>query len=551
VLAILSLVAAVPQTWAQDTQTYPVRGVVLNSISHAPIARALVDCHQDATLTDNDGHFEMNVPAGETAITIRRPGYNSREQHRSSMVNVGANMAELTFYLTPEALISGHVTLSSGDEADGIRVVAYRKRVVNGRERWTMQSMTTTNSEGAFRLPNLDAPASYLIYSMPAHDRLGPIAPGASSFGYPSVFYPGVADFSAAGILSVLPGQQAQADFTLTRQPFYPVTISVPGREGQRGAGVQIHDTSGRVVEFGTRWDPIQHTAQINLPSGHYYAEAHSMGESSSYGRVDFTVAGGPVSGLSMAMLPLHPVAIEIRKDFTATTGNEGQVVAFSGGASADFNAGMAMSLSSSDSFEQQSGGGGLRHPEGLTDPSIFELDNVTPGRYWVETTPFEGYVSSITSGGVDLGREPLVIGPGNSTAPIEVTLRNDGGQIQGTVQEPGENQIQSNSASSQASGTLGSGPVATTYIYAIPLFATTARVPQGFVRGSGQFTISNLAPGSYHVIALDESTDIDPTDPRQMAKYTGKGQTVSVEANGTASVQLEVIPSSDEAPAP
>jgi hypothetical protein len=361
---------------------------------------------------------------------------------------------------------------------------------------------------------------------MPAHDRIGPIAPGATSFGYPSVFYPGVADFTAAGVLTVTPGQQAQADFTLTRQPFYPVTISVAGREGGRGAGVQIHDASGRVVEFGSRWDPIQHTAQINLPNGRYYAEARGMGQGQTYGRIDFTVAGGPVSGLAMPMLPLHPIPVEIRRDFTATSGS-GQPE-FENDAQIAGNGGMNLTLSSADPFAQQFGGGQLRHPDGLPNGSIYQLDDVTPGRYWVETMPFAGYVSSITSGGVDLAREPLTLGPGTSTAPIEVTLRNDSGKIQGQIQSSGDTSS------------------STVFIYAIPLFPTTSQVPQGFAYGSSQFTIPNLAPGSYHVVALDGSTEIDPSDPQQLAKYTGKGQTVTVEANGTASVQLEVIPSNE-----
>jgi len=35
--------------------TYPVQGVVLNTLTHQPIARVLVDASTDATLTDGDG----------------------------------------------------------------------------------------------------------------------------------------------------------------------------------------------------------------------------------------------------------------------------------------------------------------------------------------------------------------------------------------------------------------------------------------------------------------------------------------------------------------
>jgi hypothetical protein len=522
---------------AQDSAaTYPVQGMVLDRVSGQPIARALVDANADAVLTDNDGHFELNLPGGTREINIRRPGYGSRFGGIAQAVTVGANMPDLTFYLIPNSLITGHVTLSTGDEADGIRIMAYRKRIVNGRERWTLQGVVNTNSEGAFRLANLEAPASYLLYSMPAHDGVGPIAPGATSYGYPSSYYPGVADFSAASVLTLSPGQQAQADFSLTRQPFYPVTIAVANHSEGRGIPIQIYDSSGRVLEFGTRWNPEQGTAQVNLPSGRYYAEARFGGKEQAYGRVDFTVAGGPVSGLSMAMLPLHPVPVEIRKEFTSNsnTGPQGSITS----GPVDFNAGLNLMLASADAFEMGGRGGGLRHVPGSTDSSLFEIENVAPGRYWVETNPFEGYVSSISSGGVDLMREPLVIGPGNATAPIEVTLRNDAGSISGQLNQ---------STSVETASALG--VVSRAHIYAIPLFPAASSVPQTIAQTTGQFTISNLAPGSYHVIALEDAEEIDPTDTQEIAKYTGKGQTITVEANGTANVQLDLIRANDEAP--
>jgi hypothetical protein len=529
VLAIAALACS-----AQEAQTYPVKGTVLNSITREPIARALVDGHQDAVLTDNDGRFELNLPAGETQLSLRRPGYASSEQRHTAMINVAPDMAELTFYLTPQALITGHVTLSTGDEADGIRITAYRRRVVNGRERWAMQSMTTTNSEGAFRLANLDAPASYLLCSMPANDRIGSLAVNAVSFGYAPAYYPGVSDFSAAGVLNLSPGQQAQADFALTRQPFYPVTIAIPGREGGRGGGIQIHDAGGRVLEFSTRWDPIQGTTQVNLPSGRYYAETRGMGREQTYGRVDFTVAGAPVFGLAMAMVPLHPIPVEVHKDFTTNNGNATQGSTTSGSGELDLNAGLNVSLDSADAFGQQMGGGNLRHPPGSSDSNLYEIENVIPGRYWIQTMPYEGYVSSITSGGVDLAREPLVVGAGNATSPIQITMRNDGGQIQGQIlsQNPG-----------------GTGPTA--FIYAIPAFSTSSNIAQAFTRGGSQFTIANLAPGSYHVIALSQPAEIDPSDAQSLAPYSGKGQTVSVEAGGSASVQLEILSGSSEGTAP
>jgi len=137
--------------------------------------------------------------------------------------------------------------------------------------------------------------------------------------------------------------------------------------------------------------------------------------------------------------------------------------------------------------------------------------------------------VSSITSGGVDLAREPLVIGAGGSAAPIEITVRNDGGRITGTV----------------GSGTPPGSTVGeiSAFICAIPLFPTTSQMPMsGVYGGNGQFTMMNVPPGSYRIVASDKPQEIDTDDPQEMARVTARGQTVTVEAGATVNVQMDAV---------
>src|SRR5262249_17272282 len=155
--------------------------------------------------------------------------------------------------------------------------------------------------------------------------------------------------------------------------------------------------------------------------------EARRRREDQLYGRVDFSVAGAPVAGVTMALTTLHPIPVTVRKNFSSA--NTGSPVAYSGPprGAPSMSAGLNISLIPVDEvFGQMGAAGGLHPVDGADDGSSFEIENVSPGRYWVEASPFEGYVSSITSGGVDLARDPLVVGSGGSTAPIEVTLRDD-----------------------------------------------------------------------------------------------------------------------------
>jgi hypothetical protein len=531
---------------AQDApETYPVRGVVLSSVTRQPIARVLVDANSDAALTNNEGRFELNLRGDFTQITVRRPGYNSSGRNGMHPVKVGTNMPDLTFYLTPDASITGNVTISSGDEADGIRFMAYRRRNINGRPGWMVQGQGTTNSEGVFRIENLEAPATYVVCGMPSHDRMGAFARRPTSFGYPSVCYPEAGDFSAANLLAVSAGQQVQLEINLSRQAFYPVSFAVRNAQPGQGMGVQVYDQSGRAVDSSTRWNAEEKSAEVNLPNGHYYAEAQFGGKPPSYGRVDFTVANGPITTLSMVLLPLHPIQVEIHKDFTANESNGpqgGPVPINFDGPSQDFNPGLNLVLVPTGDFVMGMQGG-LRHVEGSSDSSLFEIDNVLPGRYWVQTSPFQSYVYSMTSGGVDLAREPLVIGSGNTTAPIQIMLRNDGGQISGTV----------NTSSSLAASRSGSdvGEMATTFVYAIPQFPSSEQVPQAFAQNNGKFTIPDLPPGSYRLVAFDTLQEIDTGDAQQLSRLTAKGQTVTVEAGSTASVQLDLTQTNAEAVTP
>ena len=118
--------------------------------------------------------------------------------------------------------------------------------------------------------------------------------------------------------MTLTAGQHAQADFTLARQEFYSVTVTIANHEmgGDEPPGTRPKwpaDGLSRAVESE------QGTAQVNVPSGSYFIEGRRRGEAQLYGRVEFTVAGAPLTGLNMALLPLHAVPVTVRKVFTAT----------------------------------------------------------------------------------------------------------------------------------------------------------------------------------------------------------------------------------------
>lgn len=259
---------------AQDAPaTFPVDGVVENRLTHQPIARALVESASDAVLTDNEGRFELHLPNGNAYLSARRPGYQGMGDGRPPAqlgVNVSANMPPLTIALTPAASITGHVTLSTGDEADGLQFTLFSRQIEQGHSHWRSVGNAVTDNDGTFHLPALAAPAAYILCTEHSLDREVVPSQDAPIFGFPAACYPGGTDLNSAiaAPLALTPGQQAQIEISLTRQRFYPVSISVAGPTVTRPLPVQIFDRSGRPSNFSLSFNNRNGTWESMLPNG-------------------------------------------------------------------------------------------------------------------------------------------------------------------------------------------------------------------------------------------------------------------------------------------
>ena len=534
------LLAAQPLEAQDDSGAsgYAVRGVVTDSVSGQPVPRALVLLNEEnAMMTDGSGGFAFdNVPAGSYSVSVRKPGYmgfghagiglgsfsrfSEQAEQPPRRIEVGPAMPSLTFRIEPEASITGQITLSTGDAPGGIRVVLLRREMRNGHPHWQTGGSTATRSDGSFRLGGL-APGSYMLCTMASLDNPGtPADSQAPIWGYPPVYYPGVTDPGSAGVLTVGPGQQAEADFTLTRQQFFLVTAAVRTPGPEEAANFEILDAGGRPTGFDARYDQRLQVIRTHVPNGTWTLDGHAFGRTMGWGRAEIQVAGAPLSlAINLSQIPRFPVFIE--RDFTSGSAQP-----------SPSNPGLGLNLSAADQVGGGSGGGGMMPVPGTGDTE-WQMMVTEPGRYWVEAFPFPpAYVSSITSGGVDLAANPLVIAAGSSPSPIQVTLRDDSGSITGEV----------SSEAGEAGGAAAPGEIPQIWVYAIPLFSTTATLPETNLRADGTFALTNLAPGSYRVIACDARREIDFHTADGLAAWVGKGQTATVTAGGSVQVSLDVI---------
>ena len=146
-------------------------------------------------------------------------------------------------------------------------------------------------------------------------------------------------------------------------------------------------------------------------------------------------------------------------------------------------------------------------------------IEGVPAGEYRVTTQlPGGGYVSAIRCGEKDLLESTLVIGGGAAVPAIEVTLRNDGAEIDGSIVGMG--------ARDGGSPTMptGSGLAAVGYVYIVPARGG-GEVKSLVSQPNGEFAIQQLAPGTYRVLAFDrQRNDLEFSDEEAMRKFGGAG---------------------------
>jgi hypothetical protein len=112
-----------------------------------------------------------------------------------------------------------------------------------------------------------------------------------------------------------------------------------------------------------------------------------------------------------------------------------------------------------------------------------------------VQTT--NGYAASVQSGEVDLLKQPLVVGIGGGAPPVEITLRDDGAEVSGTVEGV---------AGVQGDWQLAGMNIQQYWrVFLVPTGRGMSQEPPWYRTWDGKFAVSNVPPGEYLVVAYEE----------------------------------------------
>jgi hypothetical protein len=450
----------------------------------------------------------------------------------------------VVFTLAPTGAIRGQVELSTGDAAEGIKIVLAQRAIQDGRALWQQTASAKTRSDGTFRFGGL-ADGDYALFTEPDMDSDLDGAPGGAGqrWGYAAVYYPDAREPSGTAKIHVANGQEAQANFLLALEPFQNVTALAVLPQGSaavhagKNLSAMVMDSAGHQLPYQAQYDEGTHTVQTLLPDGTYTllvstipnpVENPSSVHISSgprrepeelAGSVEFSVAGRAITGLRVPLSMPRPNPVQVN-------------LIHSAGQSAEIRAGQNDQITV---MVSQAGG--------WVDDSMVSVyasgpaagpltaSFILPGAYWVHThVAVKGLCEAMfTAGGASLAREPVRIGLSGATAPMELAVRDDCASLGLSLPEE------------LASIAAGEEPFFTVYV--VPDFDSTADVQPVTLRAStgGTVTLSSLTPGNYHVYTFLGPVELAYRNREALAAMPYRGQAIALSAGAAANLVLEV----------
>jgi hypothetical protein len=536
--------AQVDDSQVSSSPGFTVGGVVVNSVTGDPVRRALVQITNLAdgpwsTFTDTEGKFQFtHITVNDVVLAARKPGFFSEQElHPESSLPTGffhvdANTTSVVIKLFPEGIVSGRVATVKGEPIEDSPVRVFQQRTMDGRKRWVLRSQSTTDEDGQFRIANLQ-PGQYLLSTGPMFGVGRRRVRGKRTSREEQIsntFYPGVPEMEAATPITVLSGQQAQADFLLKPEPVFKVSGVVSGFLPATPNAPQVATRSGEPLPAPVNFDPQTGKFDVELPAGSYVLMIRTPDGEGNLLSGDLPLnVNSDIENVTLTLG--SPMVMPIRVETRATSGSP---IAPSGG---------VINFSFAGSDQTRGGPRRMRVPvvqvrlistENRLEDAEFQADynatdgslairNFVPGRYNVDLQPNPPwYVQSATSGTVDVLREELALTPGRRPDPLEIVLRDDGAMVSGTIKADGQS-------------VMGS-------VLLIPEQQSATQIRVMAAAPGGDFLFDRVPPGEYKLIALDTVSDVEFRNAEALGPYLSKATRITVEPGQQDNVSVERV---------
>ncbi len=520
-LAAAAMVAAALLAAASLAQSpaggYRIAGRVVNAVTGEPVPRATVsvqaeeDNHLMATaVSDAEGNFAVSgLAAGKYPLTASRRGfrtayYDAPEEFNTAIVTgPGQDTAHLVCQLAPGAVIYGTVTGDGGDPAENANVLLFRRDPAAPGRRPAQLEGVMTDDTGAYEFSGLaegeyyvavKAEVWYAVRSVP-----GAAADNSLDVAYPVTFFDSTADEASATPLVLEAGTRQQADIVLHAVPALHLKMSSPNLKPNEGIGIEL-----RQSVFGLEYPLPFETLTVGneawidgLAPGQYELSSTNPPRTMEVD-VSSSTESDPESGT-----PSQPVG--------------GTVRMADGSAPGELN----LVLSPLE--------GGRNRLEAVARQGQFHFDAVPPGEWTLEAYRAGNSFQSLFVISLSVS--------GSASEASQFTVRDRPLTVAATLSS-----VQTRVdgfARSGAKGTAG----AMVMLVPVPAPRDPA-VYRALLRrdqsdSDGSFSLRDVAPGHYLVIAVSGGWKLDWRDRGVIARYLSSGVAVTIGAQAGGAVRL------------
>ncbi len=536
-LAITATAKGAAKHTAPAPAHYRISGTVVNAIGGQPLSQVMVfiaaakspdDVRQITTGEDGAFAFE-NVAPGKYSLSAQRRGFarQSYQQHElySTAVAVGPGKVSenLVFELNPDASISGVVTDEENEAVRNAHVILFKSSLQDGAQSVVFADRATPDDAGHYRFDHVEPGKYYIaILARPwfaqfvqrsgLREQIAPdgaVVPVSPSqplrpeldVAYPTTFYPQATDPTGASLITVGPGDRFVADVALTAVPAVHVRIVNLNDAGNVTLFQPTFD-GGKMPLFADTDEVAPGTIELNgVAPGHYILNLVSR--------------NGDVADRQD-----REVDLTGDQEIDASR-HSASVVTITGRVHLENNQSLAGPLALR--FRNVDTGENFGEP--ITEKGQFEIqhDLGKPGTYEVSLVNQDGTIAvrSITATGAKAAGHNIPL-TGGSSVHLDIVATKGLARVDGTVLRDGK-------PSSQAMVVL------------VPHDPANNRVlfRRDQSDSDGTFTLANIVPGRYTVIALQNGWDIEWSNPLVLAPYVKEGQPLIVETPRTYEVKV------------
>jgi hypothetical protein len=477
------------------------------------------DSHTVAEVeSDGEGHFVLDhLPAAKYPLTASKRGYRTafydehQEFNSAIVTGPGQETTNLTFRLVPQAILHGVVFTDGGDPVENARVMLFRK-THDGKAagRVAQSDNANTDDTGAYEFNNL-AEGEYLLavvaepwYALHRSAMQAPPLEGGGGYSlqtpdpaaaldvaYPVTYFDSTTEEASASRIVLAGGSRVEANITLHATPALRIKVDTPRKEDGSIARAELRQTVfGAVVgaestgflnsvETGT-------TEFTGVAPGHYEL---SHGDPPRVLQID--------ASSSMQVDPTLGVPTVSVRGILRTP------------------AGTPLPADCNVSLESVEGSPHQNSIQAICQYGVFNFSSVPAGQ-WQLSAEAAGRQLSIASETVaNRTRAGNLIAVQDRPLSVSVTVLQGATRVTGFARRGGKG-------------------IAGAMVLLMPreLTALPALARRDQSDSDGSFSLRDVAPGQYTLVAIEDGWELDWAQPEVIARYLRGGIAVTVSDN-------------------